>query len=176
MAGEWVHGKKMFHIILNFVFLMFLLNPQLLVGLKVPFFQVSSCLMTLGPQLSSGIQFVDYLYFSYYKSASHTLSNLFISAQPPCAFLLSAFFPPNLCLIHVSLPPLPSCVCVRSQSCLTLCNPMDCSHQLLCPWDSPGKNTGVGCHFLLQGIFPTQGSNPILLDCRQMFYQSELLR
>ena len=27
--------------------------------------------------------------------------------------------------------------------------------RLLCPWDSPGKNTGVGCHFLLQGIFPT---------------------
>ena len=34
---------------------------------------------------------------------------------------------------------------------------------LLCPWDFPGKNTGVGCHFLLQGIFPTQGSNPCLL-------------
>ena len=33
----------------------------------------------------------------------------------------------------------------------------------LCPWDSPGKNAGVGCHFLLQGIFPTQGSNPRLL-------------
>ena len=32
--------------------------------------------------------------------------------------------------------------------------------RLLCPWDSPGKNTGVGYHFLLQGIFPTQGSNP----------------
>ena len=32
--------------------------------------------------------------------------------------------------------------------------------KLLRPWDSPGKNTGVGCHFLLQGIFPTQGSNP----------------
>ena len=31
--------------------------------------------------------------------------------------------------------------------------------RLLCPWDFPGKNTGVGCHFLLQGIFPTQGSN-----------------
>ena len=29
----------------------------------------------------------------------------------------------------------------------------------LCPWDSPDKNTGVGCHFLLQGIFPTQGLN-----------------
>ena len=35
--------------------------------------------------------------------------------------------------------------------------------RLLCPWDSPGKNTGVGCHFLLQGIFLTQGSNPSLL-------------
>ena len=34
---------------------------------------------------------------------------------------------------------------------------------LLCPWDSPGKNAGVGCHFLLQGIFPTQGSNLCLL-------------
>ena len=31
---------------------------------------------------------------------------------------------------------------------------------LLCPWDSPGRNTGVGCHALLQGIFLTQGSNP----------------
>ena len=34
---------------------------------------------------------------------------------------------------------------------------------LLCAWDSPGKNPGVGCHFLLQAIFPTQGSNPSLL-------------
>ena len=32
-----------------------------------------------------------------------------------------------------------------------------------CPWDSPGKNTGVGCHALLQGIFPTQGSHPASL-------------
>ena len=35
--------------------------------------------------------------------------------------------------------------------------------RLLCPWDSPGENTGVGCHFLLQGIFLTQRSNPHLL-------------
>ena len=35
--------------------------------------------------------------------------------------------------------------------------------RLLCPWDSPSKTTGVGCHFLLLGIFPTQGSNPGLL-------------
>ena len=36
--------------------------------------------------------------------------------------------------------------------------------RLLCPWDSPGKNIGVGCHALLQGIFLTQGSNPHLLS------------
>ena len=36
--------------------------------------------------------------------------------------------------------------------------------RLLCPWNFPGKNTGVGCHFLLQGIFPTQGSNPHFLS------------
>ena len=37
--------------------------------------------------------------------------------------------------------------------------------------DSPGKNTGVGCHVLLQGIFPTQGSNPGLPHCRWILYQ-----
>ena len=42
---------------------------------------------------------------------------------------------------------------------------------LLCPWDSPGKNTGVGCHLCLQGIFLTQGSNPGLLHCRRMLYR-----
>ena len=42
--------------------------------------------------------------------------------------------------------------------------------RLLHPWDSPGKNTGVGCHSLLQGIFPTQGSNLGPPHCRQTFY------
>ena len=42
--------------------------------------------------------------------------------------------------------------------------------RLLCPWDSPGKNTGVGCHALLQRIFPTQRSNLGLLHFRQILY------
>ena len=42
--------------------------------------------------------------------------------------------------------------------------------RLLCPWDSPGKNTGVGCHFLLQGIFLTQETNLGLLHCRHILY------
>ena len=58
-----------------------------------------------------------------------------------------------------------------AQSCLTLCNSMDSSppgssvHR-----DSPGKNTGEGCHSLLQGIFPTKGLNLGLLHCRQILY------
>ena len=39
------------------------------------------------------------------------------------------------------------------------------------PWNSPGQNTGVGGHFLLQGIFPTQGSKPGLSRCRQTLYR-----
>ena len=42
--------------------------------------------------------------------------------------------------------------------------------RILCPWDFPGNSTGVDCHFLLQGIFPTQGSNPGLPHCRQTLY------
>ena len=40
--------------------------------------------------------------------------------------------------------------------------------RLLCPWDSPAENTRVGSHSLYQGIFPTYGSNPCLLQCRQI--------
>ena len=44
------------------------------------------------------------------------------------------------------------------------------TERLLCPWGFPGKSTGVVCHFLLQGIFLTQGSNPGFPHCRQMLY------
>ena len=59
-----------------------------------------------------------------------------------------------------------------AQLCLTLCDTMDCSppgssvHE-----DSPGKNTGVGCHALLQGILLTQESNQGLLHCRWILCQ-----
>ena len=56
------------------------------------------------------------------------------------------------------------------QSCPTLRPQRRQPTRLPRPWDSPGKNTGVGCHFLLQGIFLTQGSNPGLLHWRQMLY------
>ena len=57
-----------------------------------------------------------------------------------------------------------------AQSCRTLCDPLDCKPtRLLCPWDFPGNSTRVDCHFLLQGIFSTQGSNPGLLHCKYVY-------
>ena len=52
----------------------------------------------------------------------------------------------------------------------TLCNPMG----LYFPWNSPCQSTGVGSHFLLQGIFPTLGTNPGLPHCRKILYQLSL--
>ena len=57
-------------------------------------------------------------------------------------------------------------ICLVAQSCLTLrffATPWTIAHQVLCPWGFPGKNTGVDCHFFLQGIFLTQESNLCLL-------------
>ena len=42
---------------------------------------------------------------------------------------------------------------------------------LYSPWNSPGQNTGMGSHFFLQGIFPTQGPNPGFPHCRWILYQ-----
>ena len=56
------------------------------------------------------------------------------------------------------------CSLVAKSCCPTLCDPMDYSWPgSLCTWDFPCTNTGVGCHFLLHGIFLTQGSSPCLL-------------
>ena len=62
------------------------------------------------------------------------------------------------------------------ESCQTLCDPMHHSLPDSCPWNSPGKNTGVGSHFLLQGIFPTQGLNSGLLHWRRILYHRESCR
>ena len=62
-------------------------------------------------------------------------------------------------------------LCSVTQSCPTVCNPIDCSLPgSSAHGDFPGKSTGVGCHALLQGIFPTQGLNPGLPQCRWILY------
>ena len=62
-------------------------------------------------------------------------------------------------------------MCLVTQSCLTLCNFMDCSLPgFSVHGDSPGKNTGVGGHTILKRIFPTLESNPGLPHCRWFLY------
>ena len=61
-------------------------------------------------------------------------------------------------------------VCTESESRSVMSNSLQ-PHGLYSPWNSPGWNTGVGSRSLLQGIFPTQGSNPGLPHCRQILYQ-----
>ena len=72
-----------------------------------------------------------------------------------------------------SKPQLPqeNTMCLVVQLCPTPCDPMDCSPTgSSVHGDSSGKNTGMGCHALLQGIFPTQRLNPGLLHCRQILH------
>ena len=54
-------------------------------------------------------------------------------------------------------------MCLHAQLCDSLGPHGLQAPRFLCPWNSPSKNTGVGCHFLLQGIFPIQGLNLSLL-------------
>ena len=83
-----------------------------------------------------------------------------MSREPPAPSSPEAVTASHLLQQH---RPAPVC-CSDAKLCPTLCDPMDCSPPGSSPLDSPGKNTGVGCHSLLQGIFWTQGSNPCLLQ------------
>ena len=80
------------------------------------------------------------------------------SASPYLLFLASGW-PVNLVRFIL---------CVCAQLCPTLCSPMD--HQAPLSMEFWGKNTGAGCHFLLQGIFLTQESLLYLLHCRWIIY------
>ena len=96
-----------------------------------------------------------------------TLQSFFLKEQYSfqsgnCASFLLQIYQYFLCVL-----------CLVAQSCLTLCDPMDCSPQgLSVHGDSPGKNTELGCHSLIQGIFPTQELNLDLPHCRQILYHT----
>ena len=88
--------------------------------------------------------------------------------DPDTFHLLSPFVHPQLYWKHTvtreSGCSIQICYCLVTKWCQMLCDPMACNPTgSFRPWDFPGKNTGMGCHFLLEGIFPTQGSNLRLL-------------
>ena len=110
-------------------------------------------------------------------SPTTTLSDSQELSASPWLFFLTAvclarwiFFPPplriNWFLFIFLIPLITPLECLKvTQSYMTLP-----PHGLYSPWNSPGQNTGVGSLSLLQGIFPTQGSNPGLPQCRWILY------
>ena len=93
----------------------------------------------------------------------------------PCLTDFLSLQDPNLLPLICEFYLNPQCFILGklfAQLCPTLVTPQTVAHQapLLCPWDFPGKNTGVDCCFVLQGSFLTQGSNLGLPHCRQILY------
>ena len=74
-------------------------------------------------------------------------------------------------LLPINEMPFSSFPCLRESESRSVVSDSLRPHGLYSPWDSPGQNTGVGSLPLLQGIFPTQGSNPGHLHCRWILYQ-----
>ena len=120
-----------------------------------------------------------YLPFSPIVSVTPLILSYWDHQQPSCYqiqwIIFSLYLIESLSNIWHTWPSflLAAAAAAKSlQSCPTLCDPMDCSLPgFSVHGDSPGKNTGVGCHALLQGIFPTQGSNPGLLHSRRILYR-----
>ena len=99
------------------------------------------------------------------SGAGGALASPVSAFRPPGAFLCTALIPRRLTHADcISWAAGCVCACPITELCLTLCDPRDCSPPgSSVRGDFPGKNTGVGCHFLLQEIFLTQGSNLRLL-------------
>ena len=93
---------------------------------------------------------------------------------PPQVTPLPSHIPFQPFMVHLCQCFRRSGECCAVHSCSVLSGSL-CPHglqpsRLLCPWGFSSKNTGLGCHALLQGIFLTQGLNPGLLHCRQILY------
>ena len=93
----------------------------------------------------------------------HDWSDLAVAAAAVAVYIYQCYSP-NLSLLGICV-----FVCVNHSGMYDFAIPWTIAC-LLCLWNAPGKNTRVGSHALLQGIFLTQGSNPGLLHCRQILY------
>ena len=108
-----------------------------------------------------------------YWMSCHALLHRIFSTQGLNPYLLRIlYWKVDSSLHHLGSPCLQAWKWKWSRSVVSdSATPWTVAYQAPGPWDFPGQNTGVGCHFLLQGIFPTQGSKPGLLHCRQTLYR-----
>ena len=129
-----------------------------------PFFQVFT-----KDYLKSHLQYLLLYHHSPYPQHTHTHTHTHIHTHTPLGFQeQDRNFQGTVMVWEGSRRVVPKfeilrMLCMHARVCVCVCACVQPT-RLLCPWDSPGKNTRVGCHFLLQGIFfPTQGSNRHLL-------------
>ena len=112
-------------------------GPEALSHLSVPPPFHLDLASTLAWEMLSGLLFWSKIFLAYICLITYTLASFFL-------------------MLH----GIPSYICAQSLSCVRLfVTPWTVAHQAPLSMDFPGNSTGVGCHFFLQGIFPTQGSN-----------------
>ena len=100
------------------------------------------------------------------KSRMEFLNILFNSFKCKNSYLIQLL--KNLSILGTTWIDEPTFLTCESESHSVVSDSLQ-PHGLYSPWNSPGQNTGVGSYFLLQEIFPTQGSNPGLPHCRRSF-------
>ena len=134
--------------------------------------------MTLHSQLATFLPWIPttegfYSALEQCHSCLHSPLLLFIFFNERCWLVLTDATKSNIPIPRTNKDWLHlTCVYLVAQLYATFCNPMDCSLPgSSLHGHSPVKNTGVGCHALFQGIFPTQESNPRLPHCRQTLYR-----
>ena len=121
-------------------------------------FSCKRCMLWLLPRLLEEQTFWKWISFHAVEKQSRYATAAFIKTCLPTW--------PSIA-VH---KPYGVCVCVCSVESDSLWPHEVLPARLLCPWDSPGKHTGVGCHFLLLGIFPPQGLNPRFLHWTWILY------
>ena len=133
------------------------LGPQMVLGLSLHSINLPTAFSSISSQLPPVCVQISWRRSHCTRAHLHELIVMWLPRWRPDLLIRSPSKALG-CLILI-------CCCrLVAQPCLTLLNLVDCSPtRLLCPWDFPGKNTGVGCHFLLQRIFMAQGSNLGLL-------------
>ena len=119
------------------------------------------------------------VFFPWSTTYRHSVDSSDLSPSPACGLLGNRDLGLSIFVFQAqgaTILLLCAVLCLVAQSCLTLCNLMDCSPPgSSVHGDSPAKNTRVGGHAFLQGIFPTQGSNPGLPYCRWILYHLSLV-
>ena len=152
----------------------------------MPALSLSLCICCLLAQITLCLHPVKSFSHSIPSSLLLLLNQILVWIADPLSVLtfpLTQIRPPLLCprqpmlnTYYTYLPLLYILLCVFSLSVMSRSMwPRGLKPaRLLCPWNSPGKNTATGCHSLLQGVFLTQGSNLGLLHCRQILYHLNL--